>query len=138
MKDGRSRRDTWWRLDPMRVSVLVFVWTLAFLASGCAEEFSMPEELIGTYRTSEQRYAGRSLELTSLEVVFGLGEAGTSRHVIKSLSREEDRGRTLYTLAYAGHGGADRMIFYHDDARHGEIVLQNLPTVVWTRQGGGE
>ena len=119
----------------MRTSILFFGFVLAFLATGCAEELSLPEELIGTYTTSEQTYADRSLELTSREVVFGLGEAGMSRHLIESVSREDDQGKTLYTLAYAGEGGTDHLIFYHDVARGGSIVLHNQTSITWTRQG---
>ena len=119
----------------MRVCVLFLGFVLAFLASGCTEELSMPEELIGTYTTTEPSYAGRSLELSSFEVVFGLGEDGTSRHSIESVSREDDRGKTLYTLAYAGEGGTDQLIFYHDKARSGSIVLHNQTSITWTRQG---
>ena len=119
----------------MRASVLLLGVALAFLGTGCAEEPPLPEELIGTYTTSEQTYAERSLELTSREVVFGLGDAGTSRHVIESVSREDDQAKTLYTLAYAGEGGTDHLIFYHDAAHGGSIVLHNQTSITWSRQG---
>ena len=123
----------------MRAYGAILGCVLALLATGCAEEMTLPEELIGTYTTSDPRYADRYLEMTADEVVFGLGAAGSSRHLIKSVLREEDQeGKTLYTLAYAGDGGTDPLRFFYDEERKGEIVLRNQAAVTWKMQGAVE
>ena len=118
----------------MRKVVVVLGFALVLLVSSCAEELTLPENLIGTYTTSVPDYGDRSLELTPDEIVFGLGDAGLVRHDIESVSREEEGSKLLYTLAYAGEGGTDHLLFYHDEENGGSIVLHNQTSIVWNKQ----
>jgi hypothetical protein len=119
----------------MRVCVGLVGFALVLLISGCAQELTLPEDLIGTYTTSAPNYSDRSVELTPDEIVFGLGDAGLARHDIESVFREEEGGKMLYTLAYAGEDGTDHLLFFHDEENGGSIVLRNQTSIVWNKQG---
>jgi hypothetical protein len=113
--------------------------TLLLSVAACSEDVPLPEELIGTYTTNEPRYAERYLDLAPDQIEFGLGEAGVSRHRIKSISLEQQDGKTLYVLAYAGQeGGTDYLRFFHDETRRDEIVLSNQTTITWSKRGARE
>ena len=119
----------------MGMRILIPFLALSFLVPGCTRETTLPEELTGTYTATDRKYADRWLEFSPIEVAFGLGEAGQSRHAIESVTCETDDGKTLYTVAYAGEGGTDRMAFYYSSDGGGSIVLRNQPLITWTRQG---
>jgi hypothetical protein len=107
---------------------------LSLLLAACSKQTQLPEELVGTYTTSTPSYAGRYLELQPDQIVLGLGEAGASKHRIRSVKLDEEDGEQLYVVAYKGEGGTDYLRFFRDEEREGAIVLANQTTVIWTRQ----
>jgi len=58
-------------------------------------------ELIGTWTTDSQAYAGRFIEIRSGEIVFGLGEEGEARHPILGVRvHPGPEGRSAFVVSY--------------------------------------
>jgi hypothetical protein len=103
---------------------------LAVALVGCAEKIPLPEEMVGTWSTHNERYSARQLGFTPDQVVLGVGDGESHRHVIEAVYRKQQDGKTLYTVAYRTSYGKDRLVVY----RKGDgIVLKNQPGVVWLK-----
>lgn len=105
-------------------------FALAIALVGCAEKIPLPEEMIGTWSTADERYSARHLGFTPAQVVLGVGEGEAHRHFIEAVYREQREGKTLYTVVYRTGYGQDSLVVY----RKGDgIVLKNQPRVVWIK-----
>ncbi len=109
--------------------------TLVALAlSACDSKIDLPDDLTGTYVTSDARYANRHFRLTPSQITLGLGDGRRERHPIRAVYRDFEDGRTLYKVVYLTGYGRDNFLFYHDGAgQNGEIVLKNRPGIGWTK-----
>ena len=114
-----------------KILSLGLLFALGFL--GCAEETPMPEELVGTYVTSDARYAGRHFRLTPAQLTLGLGDGQEGKRSIKAFYKKEEAGKVLYTVVYETSYGDDSLVFYRDGGPTGELVLKNQPEVRWTK-----
>ena len=109
------------------------VLTLVALAlSACESKLDLPEDLMGTYVTSDVRYANRHFRLTPSQITLGIGDGRRERHTIQAVYREFEDGRALYEVVYLTSYGRDKLLFYHD-AGNRQIVLKNRPGIGWTK-----
>ena len=109
------------------------VLTLVALAlSACESKIDLPEDLTGTYVTSDARYANRHFRLTPSQITLGTGDGRRERHSINAVYKDFEDGRTLYKVVYLTGYGRDKLLFYHD-AGNGQIVLKNRPGIGWTK-----
>ena len=112
-------------------AALVF---LTLLLTACQSKIELPEELAGTYVTSDALYAERYFSLTKSQITMGIGDGRRERHAIQAVYREIEGGRMLYRVVYRTVEGRDQLRFYHDGAgSNGRIILRNRPGIVWTR-----
>ncbi len=111
------------------------VLTLVALAlSACESKIDLPDDLTGTYVTSDAPYANRHFSLTPSQITLGVSDGRTERHAIQAVYRDFEDGRALYKVVYVTSYGKDNLLFYHDGAdRNGEIVLKNRPGIHWTK-----
>jgi hypothetical protein len=120
-----------------RVAVwLVVIAMGAIGASGCESggETVMPDELLGTWRTTAPAYAGRLLHLSSTTVAFGADDGAEATHPIRRVMHVREHDRLLYTITYTDP--LDQAIsLYYDPAGGGTITLKNQRTVQWKREG---
>ena len=121
--NGNSRGGT---------AVGVVLTLVALALSACASKIELPEDLTGTYVTSDARYANRHFRLTPSQITLGIGNGRKQRHSIKAVYRNFEDGRTLYEVVYLTSYGRDKLQFYHD-AGNGQIVLKNRPGIGWTK-----
>ncbi len=109
------------------------VLTLVALAlSACESKIDLPDDLTGTYVTSDAPYANRHFSLTPSQITLGVSDGRTERHAIKAVYRDLEGGRTLYKVVYLTSYGTDKLLFYHDGG-NGQIVLKNRPGIGWTK-----
>ena len=126
------------RTTLMNRAVLVIAVVLAAASLGCRSErtTTVPNELVGVWKTSEPRYADRFLELTTTSIVFGAGEGAADIRPISGVQKVREQGGLLYTVLYANAEGREATFsFYYDPAPPGTIRLKNQRSFEWTRQG---
>jgi hypothetical protein len=114
--------------------ILVGVALILALA-GCGPESSktIPEDLIGIWKTSAPKYVGTFIELTRTTITFGAGEKGTHLYTVGKVTKVRDEGGTLYTVFYTDSGGQEyKFAFYYDPA-DGVLRWKNQRTVAWVK-----
>lgn len=132
---GSAGRNEVARLQMKLVRTLaaLAVFTL-LLACGARKFPSVPDELVGVWKTSAPQYADRFFELRKSFIVFGTGEASVSVHFIEYVEEAPAGERTLYTISYLDDGKRYRWSFSYDP-EHGKVIrLKNQTQMVWTKK----
>ncbi len=92
------------------------VFGLIVLASGVFAAVSggnagtgmtIPDPLVGIWKTTAPNYAGRFFQITKDVVVFSIGEGQTDMHPITNVEFLREEGRSLYTISYLSHEGQE-------------------------------
>jgi len=121
-----------------RASAIALALLLALVGCGPESTKTVPEELIGVWKTQEPNYADRPFQLTRDTVTFwtGGGEYYT-RAVVRITKVQEDRN-VLYTVFYTEPGDPEKFefkfAFYYDAAADGAIRWKNQRHMVWMKE----
>jgi hypothetical protein len=94
---------------------------------------TIPDDLIGVWKTTAPNYADRSFEMSRTTVLFrtGPGDADFTFHEVKGLEREENGQVTSYTLTYA-----DGLKFSFTYEKVADVIrFVNQPEFFWSRDG---
>jgi hypothetical protein len=94
----------------------------------------VPDELVGEWVSSDHRYDDRVFEIDPVSVNFGTPGAKVSVGFVKSVTAEQDGGRTLYTIAYVANNLPSQVSFYYDTQNGEAIYFKNRQTVYWTKR----
>ena len=114
----------------------------ALALSGCSvlrEEVVVPEELLGTWGTTDERYAGRTFEFTAGSVIFQTGDGpfDFTAHPIQKISIEQNGPITNYDVEYGTiEAGEFSFIFSYLPQDQGMIRFSNQPQMIWTQVEG--
>ena len=109
------------------LGVAIAIWLNA------QREYQLPGELAGEWRTTDPRYADRSMELSRGYVTLGVGDGKATMGFIQEVSASQEKGNTLYTIIYKGDEGIGRIYLYYSSS-HGETIqFKNQPGVVWKK-----
>ncbi|MDQ7844493.1 MAG: hypothetical protein QN141_12110 [Armatimonadota bacterium] len=116
-----------------RVTAAVAV-VLVALTAGCGTRRSstVPEELVGVWRTPTPPYADRYFELRPDAIVFGTGEGGSSSHPIDRVESRRQGPLTLYTVFYRDGEQRYRWAFLYDPVGR-SIRMKNRVGIVWSK-----
>ena len=117
--------------------VLVIIFCLIVLSiCQCGRKTTVPEDLIGVWRTMAPTYADRFFEIRADEVIFGTGEEKFDTYPITKIKIEKDREEqgTLYVICYKNIVGQEyKFSFYYDPANQGTIRFKNQKEMVWMK-----
>jgi hypothetical protein len=94
----------------------------------------MPEEVLGTWTTTDQDYVDRAFEIRSNSVVFYTGESSYTVHLIETVEVDDMDGPLLVTINYAQDGGLNTFSFYYEPADGGVITFKNQRDMKWKRR----
>ena len=124
----------------MKMGKVLMAIVVLVACLGCPSKItSVPENLIGIWRTESPNYADRIFELRKNEVVFQIGEGKFDTNRITSIEKEEDQKekKILYILSYKGEKGREtKFLFYHYPEERGVIRFKNQQEMVWTKEKG--
>lgn len=118
--------------------ILVASVILVFL-SGCGPERTktVPDELVGIWKTSAPKYADAYIELSRTTITFGAGEAGSYVRTVSSVEKVREGGNTLYTVFYVDAQGVEyKLAFYYEPGNGGMMRWKNQRSIAWARQKG--
>jgi len=105
---------------------------LSFLAA-CSES-TPPSDLLGVWRTSDENFNDRYLEITPDTLIFGVGEGQKMVNAISSVSSERESQGIRYTFHYLDQEGEKwtlSLLYNSEDG--GTIVIQNRDGV-WMKE----
>ncbi len=120
----------------MKSARFLAVLALCTLILGCGTKpySTLPDELVGVWKTSAPQYAGRYFELKRDMIVFGTGGGTASSHVIDRIQEAREGDQTLYTIFYTEDGTKYHWSFYYDPVLGKSIRLKHQASIVWTRK----
>ena len=108
-----------------------------FLATGCKEKGTIPDELMGEWQTTEPKYEGCYFDVTKLTVAFKPKDAEIYSNIISDVKREEDpeEDRILYTIFYKDESGKIyQLALYYYPNENGVIRFKHQQKIVWTKR----
>lgn len=122
-----------WNLWLILASVIFFSATLS-----CTKNVKVPEELIGTWKTSDIRYSGTFFAIDKGTLTFQDKNGEKNSYTLIRITREsiEDRNWMLYTFHYL-----DRDLkkvefpFYFRSSETMLIRFRHQPSLVWKKEG---
>ena len=121
-----------------KIILVTFITLAVFSATGCGEKKgTIPDELIGEWKTSVPKYEGCHFEVTKLTVAFKPKDEETYSNIITKVKREEDpeEEHILYIIFYKTESGKVYQLslnYYPEE--NGVIKFKNQPEIVWTKK----
>jgi hypothetical protein len=114
-------------------SIVVLTFISVFLCFP-KQHTRFPENLIGTWTTSEQKYANRFFELSQINVTYGIGKKKTAVYYISNAEKHVQDNTMLYTIEYHNSDGMQyTRSFYYDATNGGVIKFKNQKHIPWTK-----
>jgi hypothetical protein len=116
--------------------IFVAVAALAILF-GCEsqKETTVPDHLLGVWKTTHPKYADRYFEIRNDAIIFGHGGENFELHALADIDRSRDGESTLYTLTHLNHHGQRfSFAFYYDPTNDGVIRFKNQKEISWTKE----
>jgi len=118
-----------------RIALCLMIVAAAAAAPGCGlgGETTVPEELIGTWKTTAPTYADHVLRLSKTTIVFETAVKDGTAHPVERVVKAREQGTVLYTIAY--EDAVDQEFsFYYEPAGGGTITLKNQREIQWKRE----
>ena len=115
---------------------LIILITLAiFFGWQCGYERSAPNELVGVWKTQDQKYADRFLEIDTDTITFGTGERNFETYTIKKIKKGLETKGMLYTVYYEDEAGNTyTFAFYYSPEMGGVLRLKNQREIIWEKE----
>jgi len=125
----------------MRLKRGLVALTLLILFFGCQRGgfTTIPNELIGVWKTWAPKYAKCSMEITNYTITFLDGDEHININTIKDVKKEKTsyENRILYTIYYVNQEGDEyKCSLYYDPAHNGELRFKNEQEIMWTKERG--
>lgn len=130
-KPAKKKNGKWFVLMTLGAIAIV---TLMFMYGEPAPRY-IPQQLIGTWRTTDSVYGDRFIEFSPATISFGTGAATISKTgFMKEVKTDSEDGKTLYTFLYEQDGAEVQLSFYYDGPDGEGIRLKNKKSVLWTKE----
>jgi len=118
-------------LAALAVLIVVFI-------VNCGKTPTVPDGLIGVWKTASPKYAGTFFELTRTSIRFGTKEETVNTFAITNIKKAKKKAEeewTLYTIYYVAQEGMEyEFPIYFLPEGNGIIRFKNQMDIVWTRE----
>ncbi len=114
--------------------------TLLATVIGCqpqsqADNSTVPEKLLGVWKTPHSKYADRFFEIKNDALIFGQGGEKIELHALADIHETWEGKSILYTISHLNHEGQRyTFAFYYDPTDGGTIRFKNQKQIVWTKE----
>jgi hypothetical protein len=120
------------------ILMALVIFTL-ILGCGSKGDYTVPDELIGVWRTSAEKYENCYLELRKDLIIF-VNEDVLGHLISNSISKIEKVQKNkgiLYSIYYESEEGqTDKISFHYDPSEGGIIRLKNQDKIEWRKENG--
>ena len=122
----------------MKTAKIVMVLFIVAIMIGCqyGGTTELPAELMGSWKTSNPKYADRLLSFTDGEIHFGIGNGQVNKYAITKV-KASDLGHqsTKYVIHYQNQDGDDLIFtFTYNSAHNGSIMIAHQEGI-WRKAG---
>jgi hypothetical protein len=119
-------------------SAFFLALALPIFLLGCQpqEDETLPQELMGVWRSSAPKYADCTLELSKELIIFTSGEFQDFINVnfIIKVERKPERNHVVYTIHYENaEKQRYKFVFYHYPSEGGVIRPKNQIEIEWRK-----
>lgn len=105
-------------------TVIVFL-SILFSFVGCQKNITVPQHLIGVWKTSAPKYEDRYLKITEDSLIYGTGNNEEVSHTIEKIHVKQEDGETIYTFHYRDMEGEKWSLTLIYSPVSGTIQLKN-------------
>ncbi len=113
--------------------LIAFAVCATFLGCSFHSVVSMPEDLIGVWKTAEKKYADRYFELRAERVIFSTGGWGVTAHPIDRIEEYSEDGKILYIVYYPNEEGDEYQFSFYYDSAQSVIRFKNQEQFEWVK-----
>jgi hypothetical protein len=116
------------------LSVVLLALLAVVLHTSLAPQRSeeLPDEILGTWTTTDPRYAETVLDIGRTTLVFGTVDNGSTSHTIERVDQEDFDLAKLYTVHYSDEGGLNELSFFYLPIDN-VIRFKNQRSLAWRR-----
>jgi len=95
---------------------------------------NLPTEIIGSWKTSNPRYADRLLSFTAGEIHFGIGKGLVDKHVITKVKTSElGHQTTKYVIHYQNQDENDLVFSFTYNSSHSGSIMIAHQEGIWRK-----
>jgi hypothetical protein len=119
-----------------KIEFALAIFSLAAMA-GCRtiQLKTVPDNLVGVWRTDTPKYSGRSLELTPELLIINTGPDERTFYGVLAVDEELRSKNTFYSIHYVSdEREVFQLSFFYAPQKRGTIQFEHQPEVVWTRE----
>ena len=119
----------------MQINKIFIVGIVVAGLAGCQRggyDF-VPDELVGGWETSAEKYSDRIFELRTDKIIFGTGGDSFALHTVVNVQETHEDGNALYTVYYLGTDGDEYQFAFYYDSTRDTIQFKNQKRIEWTR-----
>ncbi len=123
----------------MTLTRIVLAIALFATIIGCQSQTSntVPEKLLGVWKTSHPKYADRFIEIKNDVIIFGQGDGKSEFHAFADIESTREGKQIFYTIIHINHHGQRyTFAFYYDPDDGGTMRFKNQRRIIWTKEGG--
>ncbi len=85
---------------------LIFLTALIITSfAGCGKDSTVPQHLIGVWKTSAPKYEDRYLKISKDMLIFGVGNGEEISHFVGKIKVKKENKKILYTFHYKDSEG---------------------------------
>lgn len=120
-------------MTPKRLSLLA---TVVVLLVGCqsGRDATIPDELVGVWKTPDGQYADRFFEITTTAIIFGVGGWNIELYPIAAVERARAGDAILYTIVYRDKAGQEYLFRIRLESKGGVIRWNSKREIEWTKE----
>lgn len=97
----------------------------------------LPLELSGVWESSHPDYAGRTLEISEITLVFATSDETIDVYFVNNVKKTIEGKQTLFTVScYRMDNEEETVSFYYNREDGGTIRFRNQKHVTWTKEDG--
>ena len=116
----------------LSVVLLALIAAAVYLLHRPAGSGELPDEVLGTWRTADPRYAETILDIGRTTLVFGTVDNSSTSHTIERVEQEDLDLSVLYTVYYTDEGGLNELSFFYIPI-DSVIRFRNQRSLAWRR-----
>jgi hypothetical protein len=105
---------------------------------GCSQTVTVPQHLIGVWKTSAPKYADRHFAFDEYYVSFGVGGGEELFHPIREIETDEDSKGTTYTIHYEDAEKEEWTLEISYNPENGGIVRMKNSNDIWKKIESGD
>ena len=115
-----------------RIPILFVALALLF---GCESHKGrdVPPQLLGKWRTADEKYANLYLEISKTQLIFPTVEGVADNYAIQGVEATAAAGATLYTVHLRRDAHDFEIGFFYDENNGGQIKFRNQLRIVWSK-----